>query len=378
MKPRVATWSPTLQRAIGKTSQDRNTNTVIENCIMQIDDTTTRIYQKGYEMSIETFKLMHNRAENDYSTIGALFDYHEIMEKKKLEPGSFRGYVVTKKHMLDYIRIKYKVADYHISAIDKSFVFEFFAYLQGYRREGKIKCHTNGALKHITRFRRVMNLALQNEWIDRNPVCLLKVKKDKVEIGYLTEKELKELENTPLKPHLSIVRDIFLFSVYTGAAYVDMQNLKNKNLCMGIDKSIWLTYHRQKTNTRCPVPLLKPAEALIEKYKAYHDYDDNAHIFPIPSNQICNRYLKIIAKEAGIEKDLSFHMARHTFATTITLTAGIPIETVSKMLGHSSLTTTQIYAKVIDTKIMDDMAELKKAYEQINRNVEDKKYKVAQ
>lgn len=144
------------------------------------------------------------------------------------------------------MRIKYHVADYDINAIDKPFVQEFFAYLQGYRREGKIRCAVNGALKHITRFKRVMNLALQNEWINRNPVTLLHVKKEHVEKEFLTEQEIKQIEELTLKPHLEIVRDIFLFSVYTGAAYVDVSNLAIGNIRQGIDRSLWLQYSRQK------------------------------------------------------------------------------------------------------------------------------------
>lgn len=361
-KIRPQSWNKDIQKSVGKTDSDREANRAIEDTRLQIEETITHIRQKGYELNAANFRMMFQAQENEYNTILRLFDYHEIIDRKNLAEGTFRGYVVTRKHLADYIRIKYHVADYNLAAIDKAFVNEFFAYLQGYRREGKIKCAVNGALKHIQRFGHVLNLALQNEWITRNPVDQFHVHKTKVEKGFLTEAEIKDIERAELKPHLTIVRDLFIFAVYTGISFADIQNLTNANINIGIDRSLWLHYNRQKTETRCALPLLEPAEAIYHRYEAYHDNKPSNHVFPVPPNQVVNRYLKQIATAAGISKDVTFHMARHTFATTVTLAHGIPIETVSKMLGHTNLSTTQIYAKVLDNKVMDDMAELKQLY----------------
>lgn len=359
----ASSWSAAAQKSLGKTAADKEANRAIEDLKLNIDEAVVKIRQKNYALNIENFKLMYRAQDNDYSTISTLFDYHEIMEQKNIRASSMVAYRITRKHLLNYVRIKYHVADYDIAAIDKAFVYEFFAYLQGFKREDNIRlCVVNGALKHMQRFRRVMNLALQNEWITRNPVCLFHHKKTKVEKEYLNLKDIKAIENVVLPPHLSIVRDIFLFAVYTGACYIDTAQLTNANISTGIDKSLWLTYHRQKTDIRVAVPLLEPAEKLLYRYEAYNNHKPNGKLFPMPPNQVVNRYLKLIATEAGVTKNVTFHIARHTFATTITLMQGIPIETVSKMLGHTSLTTTQIYAKVVDTKVMDDMAALKELY----------------
>lgn len=361
-KIRVKSWNAPAQKSVGKTEADRDANTCIDDARLLIDETVRRLRDKGYELTLQNFKLTFRARENEYDTLSRLFDYHEIIDRKNLREGSYRGYIVTRKHLLNYIRVKYHLSDYKIAAIDKPFVQEFFAYLQGYRREGTVRCAVNGALKHITRFKRVMNLAMQNEWIPRNPVCLLKIKKTKVEKGFLTESEIKKLEDVILKPHLAIARDIFMFSVYTGLAYVDVSKITLDNIVRGIDKSLWLQFNRQKTDIRVALPLLEPANILIEKYHSYHEGEKTRHLFPVPMNQVINRYLKDIAKIAGVNKVITFHMARHTFATTITLMHGIPIETVSKMLGHAALSTTQIYAKVVDNKVMDDMAALKDMY----------------
>jgi len=355
-------WHTSAQRSIGRTSADREANRIIEDTAMKVEEAKQSLLAKGLAVNIDNFRLCYQAEENEYTTISKLFDYHEIIDRKRLEEDSYRGYIVTRKHLLDYVRIKYHVADYNITAIDKAFVQEFFAYLQGYRREGSIVCNTNGAIKHIVRFKRVMNLALQNDWIPRNPVNLFSAKKDRVEIGFLTEKEVQLLQEAELKPHLAIVRDLFIFAVYTGLAYADIARLRIDNITIGIDRSQWLNIHRQKTKVRCPIPLLQPAEDIIARYQSYHENKPSANVFPVPKNQVVNRYLKQIALEAGIDKNITFHMARHTFATTVTLSHNIPIETVSKMLGHTSLSTTQIYAKVVDNKISEDMAALRNQY----------------
>lgn len=305
------TWIAKAQRAAGKTEADREANRVIEETGLLVTETVERIQQKHYELSIENFKLQFKAKENEYSTITKLFDYHEAVERKNLRPGSYRGYIVTRKHLLDFVRIKFHLSDYSIEAIDKAFVYEFFAYLQGYRREGTVRCAVNGALKHIARFKRIMNLAIQNEWITNNPVCLLKVHKEYVEKGYLTEEEIRRLKAVTLPPHLGIARDIFMFSVYTGMAYVDILMLTNKNITLGIDGSHWLNYHRQKTSQRVAVPLLEPAEELIARYATYHGEKAKQPIFPVPCNQAINRYLKTIAKAAGIRKDITYHCFRY-------------------------------------------------------------------
>lgn len=360
---RSESWSAVAQKSLGKTANDKEVNRYIEDLKITIEDTIAKIRQKSYPLNIENFKLMFQTQDNEFSTISTLFDYHEIMEKKNLRTSTFIGYHVTKKHLLNFIRIKYHVSDYDLAAVDKAFVYEFYAYLQGYRREGDTVCAVNGALKHIQRFKKVMNVALQNEWISRNPVCLLNAKKTKVERGFLSEKELKSLEEVPLPANLSIVRDVFIFAVYTGLSYVDIGNLTNENINVGIDKSLWLSYYRQKTDIHAILPLLQPAVNILKRYEAYHEGKRNNHIFPVPLNQVMNRYLKKVAKQAGVDKNITFHMARHTYATQTCISQGVPIETLSKLMGHCSIQTTQIYAKITNQKVNEDM---KKLFNKVN------------
>ena len=355
-------WSADAQRAIGRSEAAKNANMIIERTLTAVDDTVTKLRQKNYPVTTANFKLHYHVQDCEYSTISLLFDYHHTIDGKNLSASSIRQYNMTKRYLLAYVRMKYHINDFDINAIDKAFVNEFFAFLQGYKREDQDKaCHVNGALKHIQRFKRVMNMALQNEWITRNPVAFLKARKERTVKEYLTKEELTRISVLALSPRLGIIRDIFLFSVYTGVSYTDITLLTHDNIIKGIDGSMWLQYARKKTGVRVSLPLLEPALELIERYGTYNKYKGST-LFPVACNQIVNRQLKVIGKAASVGKSITFHMARHTFATTITLSAGIPIETVSKMLGHTNLTTTQVYAKVIDNKVMDDMAALRKLY----------------
>ena len=178
---------------------------------------------------------------------------------------------------------------------------------------------------------------------------------------YLLKDELQNIEDLNLTfPRLDIVRDIFVFSCYSGLAYVDVANLTKNNIRLGIDGDLWIITERTKTKSQSNIPLLPKAHELIKKYSRYPNKKTEDHIFPIFTNQRMNAYLKEIADLASVDKNLTFHIARHTFATTVTLANGVPIESISSMLGHKSIRTTQIYSKVINAKISEDMGKLKR------------------
>jgi site-specific recombinase XerD len=179
----------------------------------------------------------------------------------------------------------------------------------------------------------------------------------------LTQAELDRIKNKVFPTdRLNFVRDIFLFSCYTGLAYADAKKLKRSEIASGVDGSLWIFTNRQKTDTSSRIPLLPPALAIVEKYKNYAACSTLGFVLPVLSNQKMNAYLKEIADCCGITKNLTSHIARHTFATTVTLSNGVPMESVSKMLGHRNLKTTQHYAKVLDRKISEDMWQLKQKF----------------
>lgn len=216
-------------------------------------------------------------------------------------------------------------------------------------------------MKHLERLRKMINLAYRLEWIVKAPFEKFSLKYKKVEKEFLTAKELSKLEEKELDlPRLSVVGDIFVFCCYTGLAFVDVMNLRPVNICTGTDGELWIKTFRQKTTTAVNVPLLLQAKSLMEKYRGNIRAQAKGTIFPQLSNQKMNSYLKELAERCDIYKVLTFHVARHTFATMVTLLNGVPIETVSKLLGHTSMRSTQIYAKVVEQKVSEDMAALNK------------------
>ncbi len=154
---------------------------------------------------------------------------------------------------------------------------------------------------------------------------------------------------------MKIIRDVFVFACYTGLAYAELQKLSDEHIHIGNDGEEWIIIDRTKTDIRCRIPLLPKAKAVLNKYKNFPLSENKRRLLPIHSNQKMNEYLKELATICGINKNLSMHVARHTFATSVTLSNGVPLETVSKMLGHTSIKTTQIYARIVDEKISQDM-----------------------
>jgi len=224
----------------------------------------------------------------------------------------------------------------------------------------KTPCRNNTLMKHIERIRKIVNLAIKNEWLERDPFMKYKLAFTRTTREFLSADELASIEAKEFSiSRLQFTKDLFVFSCYTGLSYIDSFNLTLQNISLGIDGEYWITTYRQKTDQPVRIPLLPKAMAIIEKYKDHPAVIANGKLLPGYANQTLNTYLKEVAGSCGIEKNLTFHIARHTFATTVTLTNGVPIETVSKLLGHRSIKTTQIYAKVIEWKVSQDMGILR-------------------
>jgi site-specific recombinase XerD len=288
-----------------------------------------------------------------------VFDEHnreiESLVGKDYVKATVTKYKTIRSKVGDFIIKKYKKQDLLLDGLDFTFISNFEKYLKIH--EG---IEHNTTMSYIKRLKRILTIAVNNKWIAHNPFLAFKCTTRKVSRTHLSEQELSVLSLKEFKiKRLEEVRDCFLFSCYTGYAFVDAQKLTPAHVQKRNDGEFWIETSRTKTEIVANVPLLPQAIAIIEKYK-----DDNGciisnRLLPIKSNQKMNAYLKEIADLCGIEKNLTTHIARHTFATTITLGNDVPIETVSKMLGHTKITTTQIYARVQENKISRDMSALK-------------------
>lgn len=211
--------------------------------------------------------------------------------------------------------------------------------------------------------KKIVNSCLAHDWISKNPFANYKSKAKPVERIYLTQDELNAIDQKQFTiERLAQVKDIFLFCCYTGLAYADVKKLKREEIGLGVDGETWIFTKRKKAATSSRIPLLGKAIEILDKYKHHPHCEVEDTLLPVLSDQKMNAYLKEIADVCGITKTLTFHIARHTFATSVTLSNGVPIETVSKMLGHTNLKTTQHYAKILDTKVSKDMSVLKKKF----------------
>jgi site-specific recombinase XerD len=257
------------------------------------------------------------------------------------------------KHLKAFIRFKYNTDDMPVKMVDNYFIAGFATYLKT-----DCDCSHNTTVKFLQLLKKIINICLRNRWMQVDPYLGLNLKLKVIDRQYLNEAELKRLINyhSPVE-HMNRIRDFFVFSCYTGLAYIDLKTLKRREIeC--VDSLYWIKTKRQKTGVSTNVPLLEIPFNIINKYSDLNRLRDDDPVLPIPTNQRMNACLKELAVCCGINKELTFHIARHTFATTVTMTNGVPIESVSKMLGHSSIKSTQHYAKIIDKKLGDDMAAL--------------------
>ena len=360
-KIEVTTWDEKNQRANGKGKDARIVNTFLNEIQSKIQRIYEQLKSEDHGLTAQMVKARFlGEDKNDLSFQGLIVYYNEKMQHK-LHKNTMGQYKTSQRYMTEFITDEFNVSDIPLAKLDFSFVIGFENFLRSYTpKSGQPKIGNNTAIKHIKRLRRMVTLAYRMGWLDRDPFVNFKMKIDKTERGFLTKTELKSVMDLSSSiERLIVVKDLFIFSCYTGISYSDIVALKSDNIVIGMDGNPWIMVDRVKTGTPFKIPLLTQAAHLIDKYKDHLRTSDNDNLLPRLSNQKLNSYLKEIADLCGIKKNLTFHMARHTFATTVTLSNGVPIETVSKLLGHTKLATTQIYAKVVERKVSDDMEKLK-------------------
>jgi len=358
----IDSWDPKRQKVKGNGKIAREMNLFLD----EIKSSLVQCYRDlKTEFRVLTAQLIKARFLGEDKKVHSLRDIIEFHNEKmasKLCAKTLCHYKTSQKYVLAYVVDEYESKDRHLQDLDYAFVLGFENFLRSYQPkhyQGKIG--NNAVMKHIQRLRKMVTLAYHMEWIERDPFVKFKPSLEKREREFLTDLELESIENlTPSIERLEIVKDLFVFSCYTGISYGDIMKLSPDNIVLGIDGNRWLMAIRNKTGTPFKMPLLPAVESIIEKYRKHPRTQYTGSIMPNISNQRLNSYLKEIADLCGITKNLTFHMARHTFATTVTLSNGVPIETVSKLLGHTKLATTQIYARVIEKKISEDMEILRK------------------
>lgn len=348
-------WNKKSQKVMGTNREAVEINNHIDNLKHKL----YKIHQRSMDDDklISAKSMMHilKGGTNKVRFVLEVFKSHnermDLLAGKDISVSTAKRYWTCYDHAKQFIEEEYGLEDYKLKDIDYRFLTKFEFFLKTVR-----KCNHNSSLKYINNFKKIIRIALANQWMDVDPFYNYKVKFEGIEREYLTSEEIETLYKKDLHfDRLKIVRDMFVFSCYTGLAYSDVEKLSKSDITIGIDGKQWINIKRTKTNTRSSIPLLPIAKEILDLYADNPKALKSERLIPVFSNQKSNAYLKEIAMLCGITKSLTTHLARHTFATTVTLTNGVPIETVSKMLGHKSLRTTQHYAKIVDRKVSDDM-----------------------
>lgn len=354
-------WCEITKRARGSSEQSKTIN----SCLGDINNNIYQVYAMllGNGNAISVFDIkrhyLGNPEKEKRITIMEIFDRFIAIRKDlvniEFSHATYQRYCTIKVHLLEFLDKKLNVQDVAVDDFKFSNLLDFEHFL---RIDKGIA--NNTAVKYIRHFRTVIGYALNTEMIDKDPYVKYKGKIREVKRGYLSMEELSVLETKVFSnPRLDMVKDIFVFCCYTGLAYIDIKMLTIDQISMGIDGEQWINTSRKKTGNDIDVPLLPAALRIIKKYNGHPAREIDRKVLPVLSNQKMNAYLKEIGDICGINKTLTTHLARHTFATTITLTQGISMESVSKMLGHSDIKTTQIYAKVTNQKILGEMVKLR-------------------
>jgi len=362
-------WDNKLQKVSGSSDEVKSLNLYLKTLEQQVYDAHHSIMKDKTTATASSLKSKLQGTEQRARMLVPIFQEHndkvETLVGQEFAPGTLERYKTSLKHTIEFLQWKYSVSDIDIKDIDHAFITEYEFFLRSVR-----KCANNTAVKYIKNFKKIVKLCISNGWLDKDPFVNYKAKIREVEREFLSQEEIQTIYAKEFATErLNQVKDIFVFACFTGLAYIDVKQLTLSNISMGIDGGKWIFTHRQKTETASRIPLLPIPEELIQKYAAHPQCQNENKLLPVLSNQKMNSYLKEIADVCGIQKDLTFHIARHTFATTVTLTNGVPIESVSKMLGHTNIKTTQHYAKILDKKVSEDMQVLRDKFAITNQTI---------
>ncbi|WP_430812632.1 MULTISPECIES: site-specific integrase [unclassified Carboxylicivirga] len=358
MRSTPRSWNEVHQLFTDETVDAHSLNQRLRKIKTSVIDIYNRFVSLGKDFDVVDIKNEF-LGKSDSKGVLEVFDYYLKTIENNIGHGyayrTLKHYRVSRKKLAEFIQSQLRKKDIPITAIDYDFLNQFDMHLKT-----EYGVHQNTAWNYHKHLKRVMNLAISMEYIQKSPYNQFKTKLEQANRDFLTKDELHRLETKSLEiDRLSIVRDIFIFACYTGLAYSDISKLSPHHIQKRDDGNQWIIINRTKTKSQCSIPLYPNAIDILERYSDYPEILLKGRVLPVASNQKLNSYLKELANICNINKNLTMHMARHTFATTVTLSNGVPIETVSKVLGHKSLKITQIYARVLENKISEDMMAIK-------------------
>jgi len=359
-------WNPSAERVSGTKEDAKALNAYLDTLQAKAYEAKRHLIEANEMVSAVAIKeiLLGNNQRN--KMLIKIFEEYNTDVKKLIgidySQVTWEKYDRTKRFVKDFIQWKYKSEDIHIQNLNMEFVNDLEIWFKTER-----KCGQNATMKYISILKMIVLFCVNNDWLLKDPFARFKMSKEEVIPEFLTKEEIQAISEKDIKmERLKQVRDVFLFCCHTGLAYVDIKKLNSSEVSLGFDNELWIFTKRGKTKVPSRIPLLPLSQKILAEYKNHPQCINSKKLLPVLSNQKYNSYLKEIADICGIPKNLTTHTARHTFATTITLSNGVPIESVSKMLGHKKIQTTQHYARVLDMKVSEDMQVLKNKIKQCN------------
>ena len=334
-------WDVKNNRASGKSAEAQKINRTVDKIRVEVNRRYQELMQTDGYVTAAKLKDAYLGIGVKQETLLKLFEQHNTEFAKKVghsrAKGTFQRYITVCKHLHEFIPHTYKRENILLKELNITFINDFEYFLRTEK-----KCRTNTVWGYMIVLKHIVAIARNDGRMPFNPFAGYINSPESVDRGYLTKSEIQTLMDAPMKnAYHELVRDMFVFSVFTGLAYSDVKNLTTDNLQTFFDGNLWIITRRKKTNTESNIRLLDVPRKIIEKYRGLAK--DNK-LFPMPSNTTCNKILKEIGSQCGIKTYLTYHVARHSAATTILLSNGVPIETVSRLLGHTNIKTTQIYA----------------------------------
>ena len=349
-------WNQAKERSRGRDRKSNDLNDYIESAQIRLSQLFNDMEQNGKTI---TAKILRNKFlgidEEDRKTLVAFFNEHNEQCRKLIGIDyvdiTIRRYECCARYLQELIREKYGEDDLLLREVNGEFVRSFEFYMKTEK-----KCQQNTVIRYMKCFKKVINLAIANEYITRNPFAGIKFHEVAVNKEFLTMEEINRMAEKEFTiQRLELVRDVFLFCVYSGLAFIDVYNLRKEHVVSDNEGNLWIRKTREKTNNMCNIPLLSKPIEILQKYENHPVCLEKGVLLPVMCNQRMNSYLKELADLCGIKKTLTTHVARYTFASVIALANKVSLSNVAKMLGHSSTRMTQHYAKVMDHTILEDM-----------------------
>ncbi|KKB49446.1 site-specific integrase [Parabacteroides gordonii] len=351
----VSLWNSNKECAIGKERKHQELNHYLETVRTKVLRIHRELEQDGKPITAEILKRhFYGEGESPKMLLEVFREhnkkYRELLDKDVVL-GTVLRYERTVRYLEEFMKEKYRFSDIPLKNINQEFVKEFEHFIKTEK-----DCAQNATVKYLKNLKKIIRNALVNKWMDDDPFVEIRFHQTASNREFLTEEELNKLiEKEFTIPRMEVVRDIFVFCSLTGLAFTDVQHLKPEHIFRDMDGSYWIRKTREKTDNMCNIPLLDLPMKLIHKYQNHPECVRKGVVMPVPCNQRMNSYLKEIADICGIQKTLSTHSARHSYATSICLANGVSMENVAKMLGHADTSVTKHYARVLDQNIFKDM-----------------------